>query len=179
MADLTTIARPYARAIFDLAGKSGDERARWSEMLTLLATVADHPQLQELLANPSLDRERKAGLMLDICGEYLSQAGANLVRLLADNNRLPALPAIASVYEALRAEAEKTVEAELIAAFEVSDTQREQLAKALSERLEREVVLDCKVDESLLGGAVIRAGDLVIDGSARGRLEQLAASLRQ
>lgn len=176
MADLTTIARPYARAIFDLIDPK--ERARWSEMLALLAMIVDNDDLRRLLDNPSLDRARKADLVLDICGDELSPAAVNLVRLLADNHRLAALPAITEVYETLRAEAEKTLEADLITAFEISEQQREQLAKALSKRLQREVVLNCEVDDSLLGGAIIRAGDIVIDGSARSHLSQLAANLR-
>lgn len=176
MADLTTIARPYARAVFQLVAP--DDRPRWSEMLELLATIVSDDELRQVLDNPGLDRTRKGELVLDICGDELSTEAANLVRVLADNNRLAALPAIAEVYETLRAEAEKTLVADLVAAFEVSDQQRKQLAKTLSEHLQREVVLNCEVDESLLGGVIIRAGDIVIDGSARNHLNKLAANLR-
>ena len=88
------------------------------------------------------------------------------------------IPEIAQVYEELRADAEKTVEAEMVSAFEVSDDQRQKIAAALSNRLAREVILNCTVDQSLVGGAIIRAGDLVIDGSARGKLAQLTTALR-
>jgi F-type H+-transporting ATPase subunit delta len=176
MADLTTIARPYARALFDLARP--EDRAGWSEMLTLLATIVTDETLRPVLADPALSRTQKADLVLDICGDQLSTEAYNVVRLLADNKRLEALPEIAEVYETLRAEAEKTLVADLISAFEISKQQRKQIAVALSNRLKRKVELNCQVDESLLGGTIIRAGDLVIDGSARSHLNKLAVNLR-
>ncbi len=176
MADLTTIARPYARAIFDLARP--DDRAGWSEMLALLAAVVTDAKLCEVLVDPALSRSQKAEIVLDICGDRLSAEASNVVRLLADNKRLEAFPEIAEVYETLRAEAEKTLVADLISAFEISKQQRKQIATALSNRLKRKVELNCQVDESLLGGTIIRAGDLVIDGSARSHLNRLAVNLR-
>lgn len=176
MADLTTIARPYARAIFELS--SPDDRAEWSQSLALLAAVVADEALQPVLTDPGLSRTQKADLVLSICTDKLCAAAPNLVRLLADNKRLDALPDIAEVYEMLRAEAEKTLEADLISAFKVDKQQREQIAQALSKQLQRDVVLNCTVDESLLGGAIIRAGDWVIDGSARSHLNKLAVNLR-
>ena len=178
MAELTTLARPYARAAFDAAQNEDGGLARWSDSLRLIAEIAEQPSMQTLLASPEHDDQFKAGLFLELCGEQLSAAGSNFVKLLAENQRLNLAPEIAEVFEQLRAEAEKTVEAEMVSAFEVSNEQRDKIAIALSKRLNREVVLNCSVDETLLGGAVIRAGDLVIDGSARGKLSQLATALR-
>lgn len=179
MAETTTVARPYARAAFEYANAKKGGLKRWSEMLELAASLVSDTSMRIHLASPGYSAEQKAGVILDICGEKLTKAGSNFIRLLAEKNRLPLLPEIASLFEELRAEAEKTLEAEMISALPVDEAQREQIARALSARLQRDVVLNCVVDESLLGGAIIRAGDLVIDGSAQGKLAQLAAALRQ
>ena len=177
MADLTTIARPYARALFDKLRP--DERDEWSNMLAFLAAVVSDEAMQPLLKGPYLSRDQRATLILDICGDRLSPTAVNLVRLLAANKRLITLPAIAQVYENLRADAESTLVADVVSAFEISKPQRKQIASALSTYLKRKVELNCEVDESLLGGTLIKAGDLVIDGSARSHLNKLAANLRQ
>lgn len=179
MAEITTVARPYARAAFEYANAKKGGLKRWSEMLELIATLASDASMSAYLSNPEYSAEQKAGVLTDICGEKLTKAGSNFVQLLAEKNRLLLLPEIASLFEELRAEAEKTLEAEMVSAFPVDNAQREQIARALSARLQRDVVLNCTVDETLLGGAIIRAGDLVIDGSAQGKLAQLATALRQ
>lgn len=180
MAESTTIARPYARAAFETASAAGEGGyARWSDMLSAAASVAADEHMRTVLASPEHDEQFKAGLFLELCGDRLNDQGRNFIKLLAENQRLDVLPDIAAVYEELRAEAEKTVEATVVSAFEVTDEQRAKIAEALSRRLSRDVVLDCRVDESLIAGAIIRAGDLVIDGSARGKLDQLAAQLRR
>lgn len=179
MAELTTIARPYARAAFETASAADGGTARWSEMLQLAAAVVSDPAMQEVLANPSVDSQHKAGLVLELCGDRLSADASNFIKLLSENNRLAVLPDIAEVFEQLRADAEATVEAELVSARTISDKQRNQIAAALGKHLGREVELKCTVDKSLLGGAIIRAGDLVIDGSAKGKLAKLAVALRQ
>ena len=148
-------------------------------MLQLTAAVSAEPSMRILLANPERSAQEKATLFLDICGKELIKAGSNFIRLLAENNRLIFLPEISRVFEEMRAEAEKTIEAEMISAFAVDEAQHDRIAKALSARLGREVVLTCTIDESLLGGAIIRAGDLVIDGSATGKLAKLATTLSQ
>ena len=174
MAENTTLARPYARAAFEAAQKDPDGLKRWSDMLAFVASVAADPGVQSLLGSPEHDTNFKAGLFLDVAGDRLNQEGSNFVKLLAENRRLAILPEIHEVFEELRADAEKTVEAEVISAYKVNAAQQKKIAEALSKRLNREVVLNCRVDKSLIGGAVIRAGDLVIDGSARGKLAQLA-----
>jgi len=179
MAELTTIARPYARAAFEIAQNEEGGLQRWSDMLQFITTVVNDETVQAILSSPDHDSDYKAGVLLQISTDQLSQSGSNFIKLLAENHRLNVLPDIAEVYEQLRAEVEKTVEAEVTSAFELTEPQRQQLSTALSQRLQREVVLNCSVDSSLLGGAIIRAGDLVIDGSAQGRLAKLGARLSQ
>jgi len=176
LAELSNIARPYARAVFELAKTDADYSA-WSERLEWLSTVAADPNIGALFNNPRVSRHALAGVFTDVCGDQLDRNTKNLVRLLAQNRRLHALPAIAEQYEYLRAEAERTVQAELESALPVSDTQQQRIAEALSQRMGRRVELTVKTNEELLGGAVVRAGDLVIDGSIRARLEKLATAI--
>lgn len=184
MAEATTIARPYARAAFELAQSKRGGLTRWSDILQVAAMIAEDPAMGQLLANPRLGVAEKAELIIELCrtlygDKNFPKQGENFIRLLAQNHRLTALPEIANLFEELKADAQKTIQAEMISAFSVSDEQRERIVRSLSQRLQREVMLECTVDESLLGGAIIRAGDLVIDGSARGQLNRLAAVLRQ
>lgn len=177
MSELTTIARPYAKAIFELA-QGQDAYDRWSNQLQFLAAVAEDEAMAGRLDNPQLTRESLAELICAIGEGQLDEDGRNLVRLLADNRRLRLLPAIAPLYEELRDDAQGTVGAHVTAAHPVSEAQQKAIADALKKRLGRDVELECDVDEALIGGAVIRAGDLVIDGSVTGRLRQLASTLR-
>lgn len=185
MAESITIARPYARAVFE-AAQATDTLAPWSTLLQTAAQVTAAETLRDWLTNPKLSAQEKADLVLDVCRELyeksgageLPEAGRNFIYLLAENQRLDVLPDIAAIYEMLRAEAEKTVHAQLITAFAVNDKQRDKIAKKLKARLKRTVVLECTVDPALMGGAIIRAGDLVIDGSVRGQLNRLAAALQ-
>ena len=139
--------------------------------------MAADPNIGALFNNPRVSRHALAGVFTDICGDQLDRNAKNLVRLLAQNRRLHALPVIAEQYERLRAEAEQTVQAELESALPVSDAQQQRIAEALSQRMGRRVELTVKTNEELLGGAVVRAGDLVIDGSIRARLEKLATAI--
>ena len=176
MAELSNIARPYARAVFELAKTDADYSA-WSERLEWRATVAADSNIGTLFNNPRVSKHALAGVFTDICADQIDGNTKNLVRLLAQNRRLHVLPAIAEQYERLRAEAEQTVQAELETALPVSDTQQQRIAEALSQRMGRRVELTVKTNEKLLGGAVVRAGDLVIDGSIRARLEKLATAI--
>ncbi len=176
MAEKTTIARPYAEAIFALA-KEKQELVQWSEMLAVIAQVVADDQVRGLIGNPRVQKSQLAELVQGVAGDKLNETGGNLVKLLADNGRLAVMPEIAALFEGLRAEAESTVEAKVYAAFEISEAQQKQIAKALKKRLGREVSLTCEKDENLLGGAIIRAGDLVIDGSVTGQLAKLGTSL--
>ncbi len=178
MAELTTVARPYAQAVFKRAQETG-KLTEWSAMLALASEVAVDPSMADIIAGARLSRAQIVDLFVEICGSGLDTEGANLIHVLADNRRLALLPEIAAVYETYRAEAESTMEAEMITAYPVDDAMRDSIAKALAARLGREVHLSATVDKNLLGGAVIRAGDLVIDGSVRGKLDKLAAAMSQ
>lgn len=177
MSETASLARPYVRAIFEIA-RQDDDLAGWSDQLALLAAVAGDDRLRALDGHPRVGRDRLADLVIDICGDRLSERGVNLVRLLADNRRLSVCGDIASQYEVLRAEAENTVEVELESAAELDDRRKQLIVEALANKTGRSVKLNCRIDPGLLGGAVIRTGDWVYDGSVRARLQQMAASLK-
>ena len=176
MTDISAVARPYAHAIFELAQQSADY-AKWSQDLGFLAAVGADEGLLAFIQNPKVDTQQVEALLTDLCKGQTSEAAVNLVRLLVHNRRVATLPAIASQYEILRAEAERKVDAQLVTAQDVDKAQLEKISKALAKRLGREVQLSVEHDPSLIGGAMIRAGDLVIDGSARSRLQKLASVL--
>lgn len=176
MAELTTLARPYARAAFEVAVADGtlDE---WSQTLQTLAAVVKDEKVAARLGSPSLVAEAKAQTLTDICRDYLVDKGANLVHLLAENNKLMLLPEVAVLFEGHKADHEKTVEVELATAFELSQSVIDELTAALEKRLDRQIKLQTRIDPDLIGGATIRAGDMVIDNSVRGKLKKLAESL--
>ena len=176
MAELSSIARPYAQAVFELA-KDSEHYGPWSEALEFLATVAADKDMAVLFSNPRVSRQQAADIVIELLGEAVGDEPKNLVRLLAQNRRLQALSAISEQYEILRAEAERTIRAELESALPISDEEQHRIAGALKTRLGREVELVVTTNRELVGGAVIRAGDLVIDGSIRARLERLAAAV--
>ena len=175
MAERLTIARPYAKAIFKLA-HSQKRLPQWSEALGLAASIVADPRVAGLLDNPGVSAEQLAGLVTEVGGDRLDEQARNLVATLAANRRLGYLPEIAARYEQLRADAERTVEVTVTSAVELSAAQKSHYAEALAKRLGREVRLSCETDPALLGGAVVRADDLVIDGSVRAGLAQLAAA---
>lgn len=176
MADLSNLARPYAEATFELARADGD-LAAWGDRLDLLAAIAADPTLERICKDPAFGAERQANLILHVAGDRLGADGANLVRLLVLNGRVDALPAIAALYAEKRAEAERVVEADMITAAAIDEDQQAAFRDALQDRLGRNVKLRFSVDESLIGGAVIRAGDWVIDGSVKAQLEQLVGAV--
>jgi len=176
MSELNTVARPYAQAAFDLA-REANALATWSEMLGFAAAVSADSAMRAAIDSPNLLVTEQAELFIQVCGEQIDDQGANFVKLLAENRRLTLFPEIAELYEALRAEAEGTLEATVISAKPMSDAQQQEMASALKARFNREVVLHVEVDESIVGGAIIRAGDTVIDGSVRGKLEKFAHAL--
>lgn len=176
MAEKSTIARPYAQAIFALAAEQ-KRLAEWSQMVGLAALVVSDPGMSELIGNPRVSDEQIVALLNDICGDGLDKHGQDMIRVLAENGRLEVLPEICVQYEAYRAEAEKVVQAQVTSAYPVSEAQQQNIIAALKKRLGREVTLECQVDENLLGGAIIRAGDMVIDGSVTGHLDRLTHAL--
>jgi len=178
MAEKSTIARPYAQAAFDLAQQAGDLK-QWSEMLRFAASVAADKQMSSLLDSPNVTQRQLVELFFTVCEGQLTPAGKNYIRVLVENKRLGVLPEISEIYERHRAEAEMSVEAEVISAFPLSDVLQQQITEALKNRLRRDVSLTTRVDESLIGGAVIRAGDLVFDASVSGQLDKLTTALMQ
>ena len=176
MASLTTIARPYARAAFEYA-RSKKAVPQWSEQLALLAALVQNEKLQPALNNPKLTRPERAALLVKVGDKKLDEAARNFISLLAANNRLDVLPEIAAQFERLRAEQESTLEVQLVSAQTVPKAEQEAIVKALEKRFGKKVELQTEKDESLIGGAVIKAGDLVIDGSVKGRLQKLATAL--
>lgn len=178
MTERTTLARPYAEAVFRLAHERKTLKA-WSEMLQLAAAMAADPQMAALIDNPRVARERFVAFFLDVCGKKLDKDAANFIRLLSENHRLVLLSEIAALFETLRAQAESRVEAEVVSASEVSAAQLKDIAAALKKRLGRDIDLSTRIDPALIGGIVIRAGDLVIDGSVQGKLRLLATHLNK
>ena len=176
MSELNTVARPYAQAAFDLARESST-LAQWSDMLGFAAAVSVDSAMREAIDSPNLSVVEQANLFTQVCGDQFDDQGQNFVKLLAENRRLTLFPEIAALYEDLRAEAEGTLEATVISAKPMSDAQQQEMASALKARFDRDVVLKVEVDESMVGGAIIRAGDTVIDGSVRGKLEKFATAL--
>ncbi len=185
MADNNTVARPYAQAIFEVAQESG-ALAELSESLSAARELLEDGQVVAFLAAPSLsDKERLEflqGLFAKAVGGGSffaggSRHGTNFLRLLLENGRVVALPAIAEQFEALRAKVENTVEAVITSAAPLSAAQQHEMAATLRERFGRDVNITTEIDENLIGGAVIRAGDVVIDGSLRARLDGLANAL--
>jgi F-type H+-transporting ATPase subunit delta len=176
MAELSTLARPYARAAFEYADGEQSVDA-WFDELRLIAAVVDEPAVRALLSDPALTTDMQAQRFIDICGDELGESRRRFVRVLAENRRLGLAQQIAEQFAALKAQREQSVEVQMISAFEVPEAVRERVAQALSKRLQRDVVVTTELDRDLLGGVLIRAGDLVIDGSVRGRLDKLAEAL--
>jgi F-type H+-transporting ATPase subunit delta len=176
MAELNTLARPYARAAFEFADQA-DKLQLWSQSLGMLAAVVNEPKIQALLTNPALTAEAKAESLIELCADEADDQLKNFISVLAENKRLVLLPTILGQYETLKAEREKSVEVHIASAYELSEEQIANLKKALTDRLKREVVLQTETDNKLLGGAYIQANDMVIDASLRGRLAKLAEAM--
>lgn len=173
MAELTTLARPYARAAFEFA-RDAQQLSAWSECLSLAAAVALQEKVKQKLEAPQLTSDEKSAVFVAVCGDALSTQVRNFIHILAENKRLELLPEIYPLFEAYKAQQEKAIDVEVTTAFELSPEIEAKLIKELSRKLNRDVTLQTTLDQSLLGGAVVRAGDTVIDGSVRGRLSQLA-----
>lgn len=176
MSEAITTARPYAQAAFDEAQKLNALKA-WSEMLLSLAEAVNHPEVHAVVTNPRVAKKQVEGLVEALIGKDASAQQRNFVRILADNQRLLVLPEIAAIFESLKAEAEKTVNVVVDSAFELTPAQKDKIVASLKKRMGREISLSCQVNKELLGGVVIRAGDKVIDGSARTRLGEMANAL--
>lgn len=176
MAELTTLARPYARAAFEhaLTGNALDE---WAAALAVAAAAAAEPKAARLIASPGLSAAEKADALIDICGDALSAEGRNFVRILAENKRLSLLPQVHELFLTLKAQQEQSVDLEVTSAYELSAEETARLADAMGRKLNRTVNITTSVDKALIGGVVIRTADLVIDDSVRGRLAKLSEAM--
>lgn len=176
MAELSTMARPYAKAAFEYALASS-ALADWSKMLATAAAVASEPSVGRMLSSPATTTAVQAQSFIDVCGDALNAGGENFIKILAENKRLSLLPLISELFEAQKAIQEQTVDVELTTALALDAESEKALAEKLRIKLKRDVRIHSQVDAQLLGGVVVRAGDLVIDGSVRGRLAKLAEAL--
>jgi F-type H+-transporting ATPase subunit delta len=180
MSDLTTIARPYAKALFEYA-RDNQQLAVWSDVLKRLAQVVLDAVASEFISDPSSTIEQQCQLLGTVSDSKtfpsVQKEVSNFISLLAHNKRLMALPDVCAQYEALRAKQEKTLVVEVRSYAELSNDQQNHLIQSLNNRLKRQVTLNVHIDKSLLGGAIIQAGDLVIDGSVRGKLNKLRSDL--
>ena len=174
--DATTIARPYAEAVFQRAVET-DKLDLWSEMLGLLGAAVKDPALSGLITNPKLTIVQKTELMLEIGGGRLNDEGQNLVRLLAANGRLGIIADIAEAYEHRKADHQGTLDVHVVTAYALRPAQEKKLSEALKAKLGREIRITSEKDLALIGGLRLRAGDMVIDGSVSGQLSQLAHEL--
>lgn len=176
MAQLRTLARPYAKAAFS-AAQDQKQLAEWSGALTVAGQITANEVIRQLLASPGVEERKKAEMILECVEDNVTESVRNFFLVLADNRRLTLLPEIAALFNTYRADFERTVDIEVTSAYELTDEQQQKLAQALSTKLERQVSLAASMDKSLIGGVVIRTGDMVIDASVRGKLTKLADAL--
>lgn len=180
MADVATTSRPYARAAFAAAQESaqaGGSLAQWEEFLTLAAGVVADARVAPLIGNPRVQGSELVKFILELTGRSGGGKEENFLALLAENRRLPLLPEIAAQFAVLRADAEQRADVEVRTAMELTAEQLARLDAVLTQRLKRTVRIRQVLDPSLIGGAIVRHGDLVFDGSLRGRVERLGAAL--
>ncbi|WKW42395.1 F0F1 ATP synthase subunit delta [Kosakonia cowanii] len=176
MSEFVTVARPYAKAAFDFAVETQGVD-RWQDMLAFAAEVTKNEQMAELLSG-AIAPETLADSFIAVCGEQLDEKGQNLIRVMAENGRLKVLPDVLEQFIQLRAASEAIAEVEVTSASALSEEQLAKISTAMEKRLSRKVKLNCNIDKSVMAGVIIRAGDMVIDGSVRGRLERLADVLQ-
>jgi len=176
MSSLTTLARPYAKAAFELA-QAENGLTRWDEMLGLASSLASDESLAGLLESPHVSSDEVARIMSEVAGDRFNDRFRGFLSVLAANGRLPLLPEATALYQDLRAEAEKRLSVRVVSAIALDEDQAGRLKSALARRFEREIELEIEIDAGVIGGAVVYAGDQVIDGSLRGRLQKLSNSL--
>ena len=177
MSELSTLARPYAEAVFRMAQGEND-LAGWSSRVATLAAIVSDAQVARLIADPAVSSERVAGLIIEVAGADLGERGGNFVKVLAENDRLSLLPEIDAQFETLKANAEGTLEATITSAHELTQAQIDDLVAGLKAKFNRAVNVHVAVDAELIGGAVIAIGDQVMDGSVKGRLQRMAFALQ-
>jgi len=176
MSDHTTVANSYAKAVHDLCADEAQAK-HWSETLAGLSAVAQNADMEAYLGDEARSGAERSAGFIKVVEDAVDEKALNLVRLLGERDRLDLLPEVAAEFEKLRAESERRIVASVVSAKPLTDEQSNQIKTALGKRLDRTVELETTVDEDLIGGAVVRAGDLVIDGSMRGELEHLAVQM--
>ncbi|MFK7956933.1 MAG: F0F1 ATP synthase subunit delta [Lysobacterales bacterium] len=175
MADATTLARPYAKAVFEVA-KAADALGPWADALAVAGAGASNESVLRMIADPNVDNTTL--LSIFAAAKDSPEGYDNFIKLLEDNDRLPVLPEIARLFEELRADAERTLNVTVRSATELSDEYRQRLSDSLAKKYDRKIALDAVVDPNMIGGAIIQAGDMVIDGSLRRKLNMLSESLK-
>jgi F-type H+-transporting ATPase subunit delta len=178
MAEAATIARPYAKAAF-MSARDAKALPAWSGGLRVGAGLVADSRIADLITNPRMSPDEVVSMFAGLGGADIDLHWQNFIRLLAQNKRLAVLPEIAAQFELLRAQYENEVDVQVTSAVPLSDSQRSKMAAALKSRFKRDVRMTTHLDPTLLGGAVIRAGDLVIDGSINGRLQRLTSDITQ
>lgn len=176
MAELTTIARPYAEAVFKLA-RDANALPAWSDMLALAAAVAAEPRIKDLAGNPLVTRRQLADIFLGIGGERLTGEVRNFIQVLVENDRLTLLPEIRDMFEELRRQHEGVLEVAVESAFPLDEAQRAELVRRLQAKYGRAVSATVTVAPELIGGVRVHVGDQVLDASVRARLDAMQASL--
>lgn len=178
MSEIMTVARPYAKAVFESALEK-NRLEPWLVAIKNLALIANCPEMESVITNPLITKKKLVDLFVDVAGKSLEQADElkELVKLLAESKRLTLLPAIAEVYEQFILDYEKKIEVKVVSAYPIDDARMQRLARALQNSLKRQVTLECSIDRTLLGGVIVYAGDQVIDGSLRSKLKRLAERL--
>ena len=177
MSEQATLARPYAAAVFKRA-KETDATATWSQSLAFMSAVLKNEDISVVIDNPNVNKERLSALMLDICQEHINEENGNFLKLLVHNNRLMLLPVIAKLFEAYKAEDEGYVEVEVFTAYVLSKDAKQNFTATLEKTLGKKILMNVAVDKSLIGGVLVRAGDRVIDGSIKGRLQHMQKALQ-
>ncbi|MDD5240633.1 MAG: F0F1 ATP synthase subunit delta [Sulfuricella sp.] len=177
MAEVTTIARPYAEAIYRIA-EQGGALDKWSQMLGFAAAVVADPQMQAVIGNPKLTATQQKEIFLAVCEKNLDEQAVNMVSLLLENGRLTLLPVVCEMYEQLRAQHGGVMETEIVSAYPLSDAEKQDLVRRLESKYKRKVEATVTLDPELIGGIRIVAGDVVIDASVRGQLQNMAFTLK-
>ena len=176
MSELTTVARPYAKAAFDFAVEK-QTVAQWQEMLVFAGAVAQDASIKEILKG-AYSASKLAEIFIGVCGEQIDENGQNLIRVLAENKRLSALPDVATLFNQYKAEFDKEIDVDVTSAIKLTKAQQSSISAALEKRLSRKVNLICNVDKAIVAGLIIKAGDTVIDGSIQTKLNRLADALQ-
>lgn len=176
MSEMITVARPYAKAAFEFAVEDNN-LDNWLQMLIFAAEVVKNQDMKAFLSG-SASAEKMAEVFIQVCGEQLNDKGHNLIKIMAENQRLITLPAVVKLFTEMYAEYSKEISVDITSAVELTAEQQDKLSAALEKRLERKIKLNCTVEASLVGGLVIKAGDVVIDSTIRGKLNRLSDTLQ-